>query len=103
MSLLWGVGNRFGPPVFLPLQLPHKVGGIGGFKATPREAQAFTDEFEFGGEHLLLLYELMQEVMVLAIPGDVGDDAEVVGVMGGIAKLLEASGPPDEHVMKPGG
>jgi len=101
--LLRGVGNGFGPPVFLPLQLPHKVGGVSGFEATSREAQAFADEFELGGEHLLLLYELAQKVVVLAIPGDVGDDAEVVGVVGGVAELLEASGPPNEHAVKPGG
>ena len=103
MSLLRGVGNGFSPPVFLPLQLPHKIGGISGFEATSRETQAFADEFEFSGEHLLLLNELMQKVVVLAILGDVGNDAEVVGVVGSVAKLFEASGPPDEHVVKPGG
>ena len=103
MSLLRGVGNGFSPPVFLPLQLPHKVGGVSGFEATSRESQAFADEFELGGEHLLLLHKLAQEIVVLAIPGDVGDDAEVVGVVGGVAKLLEVGGPSDEHVVEPGG
>jgi len=40
--------------------------------------------------------------VVLTESGDVGDDAEVVSGVRGIAKLLEVGGPTDEHVMEPG-
>jgi len=48
VALLWGVGNSVGPPIFFPLQLPDKVRGVCGFESTPREAEAFSNEFEFG-------------------------------------------------------
>jgi len=35
------------------------------------------------------LHELAQEIVVLTEPGDVGDDAEVVGVVSGIVELFE--------------
>jgi len=92
-----------GPPVLLPLQLPHEVGGVSGFEAASRESQAFADEFELGGEHLLLLNELAQKVMVLAVAGDVGDDAEVVSGVRGVTELFEVGGSADEHVVEPGG
>src|SRR5712671_2036649 len=102
-SLLRGIGNRLGPPVFFPLQLSNKVRGVSGFEATPSEPKMFTNEFELSGEHLLLLYELTEEVVVLAIAGDVGDDAEVVSEVGGVTKLFKAGAPTDEHVVEPGG
>jgi len=58
VMLLRGVGNRIGSPVFLPLQLPNDVGGVSGFESPSRETKAFANEFEFGREHVLLLYEL---------------------------------------------
>jgi len=51
----------------------------------------------------LLLNELSQDVVVLAIAGDIGNDAEVVGGEGSVAELLEMSTTADEHVMEPGG
>jgi len=58
MVLFGGVGNGVWPPVLLPLQLPNDVRGVGGFKSTPRETEAFADEFKFGRKHVLLLDEL---------------------------------------------
>jgi len=58
MALLRGVGNGVWPSVLLPLQLPNDVRGVGGFESTPRETEAFADEFELGSEHVLLLEEL---------------------------------------------
>jgi len=40
--------------------------------------------------------------MVLAIAGDVSDEAKVVSSDHGVPKLLEVSGAPDEHVVVPG-
>ena len=93
------VRDGLGASIFLPLQLPDEVRGVGGFKATAREAKTLANEFELGGEHLLLLNELAQKVMVLAVAGDVGDDAEVVRGQGGVAELLEAGATTDEHVV----
>ena len=98
-----GVGDGFGPAVFLPLQLPNDVRGVGGFKAAAREAKTLANEFELGGEHLLFLDELPQNVVVLAIAGDVGDDAEVVSGEGSVAKLFETGTTADEHVVEPRG
>ena len=44
--------------IFLPLQLPDEVRGVGGFETAAREAKTFANELEFSGEHLLLLNEL---------------------------------------------
>src|SRR5712671_2019644 len=92
-----------GPSVLLPLQLPDEVGRIGGLEPTSRETKTFPDQFEFSGEHVLLLEELAQHVVVLAEAGDIGDDAEVVKSVGGVAELLEVGGAADEHVMEPRG
>jgi len=94
-----GVGSS----VLLPLQLPDEVGRIGGLEPTSRETKTFPDQFELSGEHVLLLEELAQRVMVLAEAGDVGDDAEVVESVGGVAELLEVGGAADEHVVEPRG
>jgi len=61
------------------------------------------NEFEFGGEHLLLLDELPQDVVVLAVARDIGDDAKVVGGEGSVAELFEAGTTTNEHVMEPRG
>src|SRR6267154_990233 len=104
MSGLRGEGYRgVGPPVLLPLQLPDEVGRIGGLEPTSRETKTFPDQFELSGEHVLLLEELAQHVVVLTEAGDVGDDAEVVEGVGGISELLEVGGPTDEHVVEPRG
>src|SRR5712671_5988514 len=92
-----------GSPVLLPLQLPNEAGRIGGLEPTSRETKAFPDQFELSGEHVLLLEELAQHIVVLAEAGDVGDDAEVVEGMGGVAELLEVGGAADEHVVEPRG
>jgi len=89
--------------IFLPLQLPDEIQGVAGFEAAVCEAKTFANEFELGGEHLLLLNELPQEVMVLAIARDVGDDTEVVSEEGSVAELFEMGTMPDEHVMEPRG
>ena len=102
MMLLRGVRNRFGPPVLLPLQLSDDSRGVRGFKSTPRETKPFTNKLELGREHVLLLDELLQDVMVLTEARDVGDDAEVVGRVRGVAQFLEVSGPTDEHMVEPG-
>ena len=99
-------GERYGgvgPSVFLPLQLSDEVGRIGGLEPTSRETKTFPDQFELSGEHVLLLEELAQHVVVLAEAGDVGDDAEVVEGVSGVAELFEVRGPPNEHVMEPRG
>ena len=41
--------------------------------------------------------------MVLTEAGDIGDDAEVVESVGGVAELLEMGGAADEHVVEPRG
>src|SRR5882672_7284460 len=92
-----------GSSVFLPLQLSDEVGRIGGLEPTSRETKTFPDQFELSGEHVLLLEELAQHVVVLTEAGDVGDDAEVVESVGGVAELLEVGGTTDEHVMEPRG
>jgi len=89
--------------VLLPLQLSNEVGRIGGLEPTSRETKAFPDQFELSGEHVLLLKELAQHVVVLAEAGDVGDDAEVVESVGGVAELLKVGGTTDEHVVEPRG
>src|SRR5882757_10560484 len=99
-------GERYGgvgPSVLLPLQLSDEVGRIGGLEPTSRETKAFPDQFELSGEHVLLLEELAQHVVVLAEAGDIGDDAEVVEGVGGVAKLLEVGGATDEHMVEPRG
>jgi len=58
LPLLWGIGYRLSPLVLLPLQLSDDVSSIGGLESALRESEALLDEFEFGGEHLLLLDEL---------------------------------------------
>src|SRR5712671_6495004 len=92
-----------GSPVLLPLQLPDEAGRIGGLEPTSRETKTFPDQFELSGEHVLLLEELAQYVVVLAEAGDIGDDAEVVESVGGVAELLEVGGAADEHVVEPRG
>jgi len=92
-----------GPPVLLPLQLSDEVGRIGGLEPTSRETKTFPDQFELSGEHVLLLEELPQHVVVLVEAGDVGDDAEVVESVGGVAELLKVGGATDEHVVEPRG
>jgi len=72
VALLRSVGDGIGPPVFFPLQLSNKVRGVRSFESSPREAEAFANEFELGGEHVLLLQELTQDVVVLPKPGNVG-------------------------------
>src|SRR5712671_952937 len=94
-----GVGSS----VLLPLQLSDEVGRIGGLEPTSRETKTFPDQFELSGEHVLLLKELAQHVVVLTEAGDIGDDAEVVESVGGVAELLEVGGTSDEHVMEPRG
>src|SRR5712671_5425901 len=94
-----GVGSS----VLLPLQLSNEVGRIGGLEPTSRETKTFSDQFELGGEHVLLLEELAQHVVVLTEAGDVGDDSEVVESVGGVAELLEVGGAADEHVVEPRG
>jgi len=89
--------------VLLPLQLSNEVGRIGGLEPTSRETKTFPDQFELSGEHVLLLEELAQNVVVLAEAGDVGDDAEVVESVGGVAELFEVGGASDEHVVEPRG
>jgi len=101
---LWSEGYcGVGSSVLLPLQLPNEVGRIGGLEPTSRETKTFPDQFELSGEHVLLLEELAQHVVVLAEAGDVGDDAEVVESVGGVAELLEVGGTTDEHVVEPRG
>ena len=80
-----------------------EIRGVGGFQATAREAKMLVNEFELGREHLLFLNELTQDVVVLAIAGDVGDDAKVVSGEGSVAELLEAGTTADEHVVEPRG
>src|SRR5882672_5984063 len=92
-----------GSSVFLPLQLPDEVGRIGGLEPTSRETKTFPDQFELSGEHVLLLEELAQHVVVLAEAGDIGDDAEVVESVGGVTELLEVGGAADEHMVEPRG
>src|SRR5712671_4561277 len=92
-----------GSPVLLPLQLPDEAGRIGGLEPTSRETKTFPDQFELSGEHVLLLEELAQHIVVLTEAGDVGDDAEVVKGVGGVTELLEVGGPTDEHVVEPRG
>ena len=41
--------------------------------------------------------------MVLAIAGDVGDDAEVVSEESGVTELFKTGATPDEHMMEPEG
>src|SRR5712671_136923 len=94
-----GVGSS----VLFPLQLPNEGGRIGGLEPTSRETKTFLDQFELSGEHVLLLEELAQYVMVLAEVRDIGDNAEVVEGVGGVAELLEVGGAADEHVMEPRG
>src|SRR5712671_914883 len=102
MSGLGREGYRdVGPSVFLPLQLSNEVGRIGGLEPTSRETKTFPDQFELSGEHVLLLEELAQHVVVLPEAGDVGDDAEVVEGVGGVAELLEVGGTADEHMVEP--
>jgi len=98
-------GERYcgvGPSVLLPLQLSDETGRIGGLEPTSRETKTFPDQFELSSEHVLLLEELAQHVVVLAEAGDIGDDAEVVESVGGVAELLEVGGTADEHVVEPG-
>src|SRR5712671_6342751 len=98
-------GERYcgvGSSVLLPLQLPDEGGRIGGLEPTSRETKTFPDQFELSGEHVLLLEELTQHVVVLAEAGDVGDDAEVVESVGGVTELLEVGGTADEHMVEPG-
>src|SRR5712671_3473193 len=92
-----GVGSS----VFLPLKLSDEIGRIGGLEPTSRETKTFPDQFELSGEHVLLLKELAQRVVVLAEAGDIGDDAEVVESVGGVAEFLEVGGTADEHVVEP--
>src|SRR5712671_1550404 len=92
-----------GPSVLLPLQLSNEVGRIGGLEPTSRETKTFPDQCELSGEHVLLLEELAQHVVVLTEAGDVGDDAEVVKSVGGVAELFEVGGATDEHVVEPRG
>src|SRR5712671_4374431 len=104
MSGLGREGYRdVGPSVFLPLQLSNEVGRIGGLEPTSRETKTFPDQFELSGEHVLLLEELAQHVVVLAKAGDIGNDAEVVESVGGVTELFEVGGTTDEHVMEPRG
>ena len=104
MSDLGSEGHRcVGSSVLLPLQLSNEVGRIGGLEPTSRETKTFPDQFELSGEHVLLLEELAQYVVVLAEAGDIGDNAEVVESMGGVAELLEVGGAADEHVVEPRG
>src|SRR5712672_624661 len=56
LPLLWGEGYGFSPPILLPLQLPDDIGCVSSLETTPHESEAFSDKFEFGGEHVLLLY-----------------------------------------------
>ena len=51
--------------ILLPLQLSDEVGRIGGLEPTSRETKTFPDQFELSGEHVLLLEELAQHVVVL--------------------------------------
>ena len=102
LPLLGCEGDRFGLAFLLPLQLTDGLRGIGSFESTTCEPQAFADEFELGGEHVLLLNELAKGVMILAVSGDIGDEPEVVGSDGGIAELLKVGSPSDEHVVEPG-
>ena len=104
MSGLRSEGYRgVGPSVLLPLQLSDEVGRIGGLEPTSRETKTFPDQFELSGEHVLFLEELAQHVVVLAEAGDIGNDAEVVESVGGVAELLEVGGAADEHVVEPRG
>ena len=92
LPLLRGEGYRFGPPILLPLQLSNSVGSVSGFEMTLCESEALPDEFEFGREHVLLLNELTQGVVVLAIAREVSDEAKVVSGDRGVPKLLEMRG-----------
>ena len=58
MALLRGVRDSVGPAILFPLQLSDEVRGVSGFESPSRETKAFANEFEFGREHVLLLYEL---------------------------------------------
>src|SRR5712671_2643511 len=103
MSGLGREGYRdVGPSVFLPLQLSNEVGRIGGLEPTSRETKTFPDQSELSGEHVLLLEELAQHVVVLPEAGDIGDDAEVVESVGGVTELFKVRGPTNEHVVEPG-
>jgi len=44
----------------------------------------------------------MEGIMVLAITGDVGDDAQIVGLDCSVAELFELGRMPDEHGVEPG-
>src|SRR5712671_1024352 len=103
LPLLGGEGDGFSSAVLLPLQLSNGVWGIGGFELTVCKCQAFVDKFELGSEHVLLLNELVEGVVVLVIVRDVGDEPKLVGSDGGVAELLEVCSLPDEHMMEPGG
>ena len=102
LPLLWSEGYGFSPSILLPLQLPDDACCIGSLETTLCESKAFLNELEFGGEHVLLLNELMQGVVVLTVAREVGDEAVVVGGDRGIPKLLEVGGMSDEHVVVPG-
>ena len=58
MTMLRGVRNGVGPPVFLPLQLADEMRGVSGFESSPSETKPFSNKFKFGREHVLLLNEL---------------------------------------------
>jgi len=103
LPLLRSEGYGFGPSVLLPLQLSNNICRVGGLEATLRESEAFLDELEFSGKHVLLLNELAQGVVVLTVAREVGDETIVVSGDRGILKLLKVGGMPDEHVMIPGG
>jgi len=103
LPLLGRLGNQFGSAFLLPLQLSDGVWGVGGLKSATRESQAFTDKFELGREHVLLLEELTEGVMVLMVARDIGDEAKFVGGDDGVAELLEVRGLPNEHLVEPGG
>ena len=59
LPLLRGVGYGLGPPILLPLQLSDGVCCISSLEAALHETEPFAKELELGGEHVLLLDELL--------------------------------------------
>ena len=90
------------PPLLLPLQLADDVGSVSRLEPSTREAKPLSNKVKLSREHLLLLDELAKGVMVLAIVGDICDDAQIVGLDCGIAKLFKSGCTPDEHGVEPG-
>jgi len=89
--------------LLFPLQLSNDIRGIGGLELSACETEPFSNKVKLGGEHVLLLDELAEGIMVLVVVRDIGHNAQVVGFDGGIAKLLESGHASNEHGMEPRG